>query len=47
MTALIALDNNNDMVTETGKAAIAYPEVARRDVIKKLIAITAIARGKG
>ncbi|NVO56985.1 cysteine hydrolase [Rhodobacteraceae bacterium B1Z28] len=47
MTALIALDYINDMVTETGKAAIAYPEVARRGVIKKLNASTAIARDKG
>lgn len=34
------------MVTETGKAASAYPEVARRGVIKKLNASTAIARNK-
>lgn len=47
MTALIALDYINDMVTETGKAAIAYPEVDRRDVIKKLNASPTIARGEG
>lgn len=45
--ALIALDYINDMVTETGKAAIAYPEVARRGVIEKLNRSTQAARDRG
>ncbi len=47
MPALIALDYINDMVTETGKAAIAYPEVARRGVIEKLNKSTQAARDRG
>lgn len=47
MPALIALDYINDMVTETGKAAIAYPEVARRGVIEKLNNATKAARDLG
>jgi len=45
--ALIALDYINDMVTEAGKAAIAYPEVARRGVIEKLNRSTQAARDRG
>lgn len=47
MVALIALDYINDMVTETGKAAIAYPEVARRGVIQRLNDSTKSARERG
>ncbi|MCR9136710.1 MAG: cysteine hydrolase [Alphaproteobacteria bacterium] len=47
MPALIALDYINDMVTETGKAAIAYPEVARRGVFEKLNNATKAARDRG
>lgn len=47
MPALVALDYINDMVTETGKAAIAYPEVARRGVIERLNRSTDAARDRG
>ena len=47
MPALVALDYINDMVTEGGKAAIAYPEVVRRGVIEKLNTSTKTARDLG
>ncbi|MEM6461086.1 MAG: isochorismatase family cysteine hydrolase [Pseudomonadota bacterium] len=46
MAALIAMDYINDVVTENGKAAMAFSEVRRRHVIQALNKATSTARAR-